>query len=93
MESPSLPSFLEDLPSHGKPNPILCALWIVSILEAPADRSTQMVGMSDAAHHAFYAYHDQFFHRISQDKCHYYPRHRHGELAVGIASTMGEQSN
>ena len=76
----------------GRPNPILHALWIVSIHEAPADRSTQMAGISDATRQAFYAYRDHFFHRISQDEHCYYPRHHHGELAVRIDSTRGSRA-
>jgi hypothetical protein len=52
-----------------------------------------MAGISDAAHQAFYAYHDPFFHCISQDEHCYYPRHHRGELATRIASTVREQSN
>ena len=77
----------------GRPNPIPRALQIVSIHEAPADRSTQMAGISDATRQAFYAYRDHFFHHISQDERRYYPHRCRGELAARIANTVGEQSN
>ena len=77
----------------GRPNPIMRAFWIVSIHVAPTDRSTQMVGIHDVARQAFYAYHDHFFHHISQDERCYYPRHHRGELAARNASAVGKPSN
>jgi len=51
-----------------------------------------MEGINDAACQAFYAYRDHFFEDISQDARRYYPRRRHGELAMTIASTTDEQN-
>ena len=54
-------------------NPILRAIQVASVHEAPAPRCTQMAGISDAARQALYSYRNHFFHMINQDEDRYYP--------------------
>jgi len=81
---PEYPSFWRIYAHVGRPNPVLRALRVVSVHEAPAPRSTQM---------ALYSYRDHFFDMINQDEDRYYPRRCCGELAAMIASAAGEEND
>lgn len=74
----------------GRPSPILRALRMVSVHEAPANRATQLAGITDAARQAFFAYRSHFFHLIQHDALRYFPRRVHGEIGARVATTAGE---